>query len=73
MKVLSHLLFLGIACLFCAAAPQQQGIIPPGQMRANKAVRSGMQLEPPMVRPSAFKSKSIRWATASCRRTCRKT
>jgi hypothetical protein len=52
MKVLSHLLFLGIACLFCAAAPQQQGIIPPGQMRANKAVRSGMQLEPPMVPPA---------------------
>lgn len=52
MKILSLLMLLGISCILCAAPPQQQGMSPPGLARADQAVRSGMNLEPPMVSPS---------------------
>lgn len=52
MKVLSLFFLLGISCVLCASAPQQQSVTPPGLAAANKAVRQGEQLEPPMITPA---------------------
>ncbi len=51
MKILSFLLLVSISCLLCAAPPPQQGMTPPGLTRADQAIRSGMNLEPPLIAP----------------------